>query len=171
MKKLAILFIAIFTVGLVSAQSPIFEKGDHTFNIGTGVANRGLPLEFSYTVGIVDDLFGAPGLTLGVGGYFGYSFWGPQFVLNNPNSDRGWSTLVGVRAELHYSIVDNLDFFGGPMVGFQHTYWENQVNTTNTLFVPGAYVGAKYFFAPNFGVYASAGYGIVFLSAGLTFQF
>ena len=26
MKKLAILFIAIFTVGLVSAQSPIFEK-------------------------------------------------------------------------------------------------------------------------------------------------
>lgn len=171
MKKLAILFIAVFTAGLVSAQSPIFEKGNHTFNIGTGLGLRGLPFEFSYTAGIVDDLFGARGLTLGIGGYFGYSFWNSQIYHPNPSAYefRGWSALFGVRAEVHYSIVDNLDFFGGPMVGFQRTYWENHADARSIF--TGAYAGAKYFFTPNFGVYASAGYGIVFLSVGATFQF
>lgn len=170
MKNLAILFIAIFTVGLVSAQSPVFQKGDHTINIGTGVALRGLPIEFGYTAGIVDNLFRVPGLTLGVGGYIGYSFWNPQMPHLIPAAYKGWSTLLGARAEVHYSVVRNLDFFGGPMVGFQFTSWENQSNM-NFIFTPGVYAGVKYFFTPNFGVYASAGYGIVYFSGGFTFQF
>lgn len=170
MKKIYLLMIAILFAATTSAQSPIFEQGNIAINAGVGLGLRGLPVEVSAIYGIVDDLFRADGLSLGVGGYFGFTSWKSGLLWYSG----GYSVLPGVRGEVHYSVVDNLDFFGGVLLGLRMDHWDNDLvfgNYTNWNLSTGAYVGAKYFVTDNFGFYASAGYGITYLSAGIALQF
>lgn len=162
--------IAILFAVTTSAQSPIFEKGNTAINVGVGLGLRGLPVEVSAIYGIVDDLFRVDGLNLGVGGYFGFTSWKSGLLWNTA----GYSVLPGARGEVHYSIVDKLDFFGGVLLGLRMEHWKNDVllgNYTNWNLSTGFYLGAKYFVTDNFGFYASAGYGITYLSGGIALQF
>jgi hypothetical protein len=170
MKKFYFLMIAILFAVTTSAQSPIFEKGNTAINIGVGLGIRGLPVEVSAIYGIVDDLFRVDGLNLGVGGYFGFSSWKAGGLWTYG----GYSVLPGVRGEVHYSVVDNLDFFGGVLLGLRVDKWDGYYfpgTTSSWTISTGAYVGAKYFVTENFGFYASAGYGITYLSGGIALQF
>ena len=170
MKKFYLLMIAFLFVATTSAQTPIFEKGNVAINLGVGIGLRGLPMEASAIFGIADDLFNVDGLTLGVGGYFGFSSWKSGGLWTYG----GYSVLPGARGEVHYSVVDNLDFFGGILLGLRVDKWEGYYLpglTTSWNLSTGAYIGAKYFVTENFGFYASAGYGITYLSAGISLQF
>ena len=172
MKKFYLLMIATLLMATTYAQEPIFEKGNTAINIGVGLGLRGLPLDLSVTYGIVDNLFTAKGLTLGVGGYLGFSSWKSSSFWGYG----GHTFFPGAKVEVHYSIVDKLDFFGGFLAGLRIDKWDAGYWTTpgterSYYFSTGAYVGAKYFITPNFGFYATAGYGIAFLSGGIALQF
>lgn len=151
--------IAILFAFTTSAQNPIFEKGNIAINAGLGVDFIGLPFEVSCIYGIVDDLFRVDGLNLGVGGYLGFSTF----------SIYGFSVHPGVRGEVHYSIVDKLDFFGGALI--EYNYLKNRPRYGLFGLYTGLYVGAKYFITDNFGFYASTGYGMTYVSAGIALQF
>lgn len=172
MKKFYLVMIATLLMATTLAQGPIFEKGNTAINIGVGLGLRGLPLDLSVTYGIVNDLFGADGLTLGIGGYLGFSSWKAGSFWGYG----GYTLFPGAKVEVHYSIVEKLDFFGGVLAGvridkWDSGYWYYQENERSVYFSMGAYVGAKYFVTPNFGFYATAGYGLSYLTGGIALQF
>ena len=105
----------------------------------------------------------------------------------------GWrNTLIGLRAAYHFNWfheIDKLDLYAGVMTGYsigKHTDestrtnrvtgvtepW-NQYNYVYNLNTPriGAFVGVRYLFTNNFGVFAEAGYSVALINGGLTLKF
>ena len=93
--------------------------------------------------------------------------------------------LIGARATYHFAIegaiAEKLDPYAGVMVGYVVTSSSNNVpaGTNNISYTEkggavgaGAFAGARYYFAPNFGVHAEVGYNIIaVLNTGITFRF
>ncbi len=162
MKKLFVLIAFIsFGISHSYSQNETFSKGTNAINLGVGVASfRSFPITASYEIGIIDGILDKG--TIGVGGIVGfrtYTSLGYRYTSYN----------FGIRAAFHYYLVENLDLYAGAMVGFSYFATYYGVNP-NQLF-PGAYVGARYYFSPNFGVMAEAGAGISNINGGIVFKF
>jgi len=179
------------------AQS--FEKGTKAINLGFGIGG-GYGLGSYYTrVGVIPTFLVAmdvgvadigPG-TLGIGGLVGFNT--VQSSYRYANIFNGYSTgtyrstnlLFGVRGNYHWNEWhnnDKLDTYAGVMMGasvrVSDSYTSNETqqatalgSVVNNPFRHHVYVGARYLFSPNFGVFAEVGHGITYLSGGLTFKF
>jgi hypothetical protein len=162
MKKVILLLMLLpFFTSASFAQNETFSKGTSAINLGVGVGSfRSFPLTASYELGIIDGILDKG--TIGVGGIVGFRTY-------TSVGYRYTSYSFGVRAAFHYYLVENLDVYAGAMVGFSYYSAYYGVNP-NQLF-PGAYVGARYYFSPNFGVMVEAGAGISNINGGIVFKF
>jgi hypothetical protein len=170
MRKL--LFSAGLFLILVSAASAqdIFRKGAQRLNAGIGVGS-GIPVEVSYERSVVDGLIkSTDNGAIGIGAYGSWYH----------NNVADWSYnyyVLGARGAFHYQFVDKLDTYAGLMLGYNiaTSRWagsgEAYGTASGSVFAFSTFIGARYFFKPSLGVYAEAGYGISFLSAGVTFKF
>lgn len=169
--KNVLLFSGLFLlfVSAASAQD-IFRKGAQSLNAGVGVGD-GIPVEISYERSIVDGLVKkTDNGAIGVGAY---GSWYHDAV-----GDWSYNYIVlGARGAFHYQFVDKLDTYAGLMLGYNiaSSSWRGDGEAFGTasgsVFAYSSFIGARYFFKPNLGVYAEAGYGIAFLSGGVTLKF
>ena len=184
MKKLfALLFIAIFALTQMSAQEPIFVKGDKVLNLGIGLGTTLYtgsyyhmtvpPISASLELGILDGIIDKG--SIGVGPYVGfasykweYSGWGYKYS----------NIIIGARGNFHYPFIDKLDTYTGLLVGFN-------VVTSSEFGTPVGYdysasssgiawswfIGARYYFTDNIAGMVELGYGIAYLNLGVALKF
>lgn len=191
MKRLfisAMLMVAIATIGKAQTSSSAFKNGDNLFQVGIGVGSpffgygysSSLPFNptISYEKGITDQI--------SAGGII--SFASSKYQYNGFTVFKQSATYIGARGAYHVNqylnLGDNVDLYGGVSLGVvivnttdEGTIKDQQGNTLNFSQTGsgvgfGLYAGGKYYFQPNFGVYAEVGYqSLSFLNLGVTFKF
>lgn len=172
-----------------SSDNEPFHKGSNSLGIGLGGGVDygyygpvdAIPmLLVSFDHGIVDHL--GPG-NLGVGGFVGFRTASSTYFTNYKAS---WTTfMIGVRGTWHLTLLadknSKFDPYGGVTAGlringYKNTYYSNNqlidpYNYNHVNHITGVFVGAKYNFSKNFGVFAEAGYDISVLRGGLCINF
>jgi len=170
MVKKIFLFSALFLVFISAAHAQeIFSKGTQFLNAGLGLGTY-IPVEISYERSIVDGLIKKKNGAIGVGAYLGY-YGHTQYDWRYNNY------VLGGRGAFHYQFVPKLDTYGGLMLGYDIASFkwvgdgESVGTASGSAFWYSAFVGARYLFKPKLGVYSEIGYGIAYLSAGVTLKF
>ncbi len=189
MKKLrvklysSILLLALIVCPAIKTHSQEFEVGDKLINAGIGFGSTWYtgtwykttlpPIFVSADIGFKDDI--GPGV-LGLGGYLGMSSY--KYEATYYLGNWGWkytSIVIGARGTYHYDLVDNLDTYGGLLLGFRiisSKFFGDETWATGSASSSGIaysfFVGGRYFFSDNFAVMAELGYGIAWLSIGVT---
>ena len=184
MKKLTMLLIVVsFTLTQLKAQEPTFSKGDKVLNLGLGLGSMlysGFgyksmipPLSASVDVGIVDNVLEKG--VIGIGGYLGYSSYKLDY------SAGGWkysNLILGGRGTFHYPLVDKLDTYGGLLIGFNVASSKEygivtsyNYHATSGGLVYSAFIGAKYYLQNNLALFGELGYGISYLTLGVSLKF
>ena len=184
MKRIALLIIAMLTLGFAAQAQSTFTKGTTTANLGLGIGGTLFDKDFSVllpplSVGIdysvASGLFDGNG-SIGVGGYLGaevYRYKGFDSSV--------WSqTLVGPRGSLHYQFVDKLDTYFSLMLGVNIISWNYNMKVadvaikdkdTSARFGWGAHFGTRYYLSDHWAVMGEFGYGLTFLTLGATYRF
>ncbi len=186
--------LALALIPFQPLMSQAFEEGDNVIGLGLGIGGH-YGAYASYTsqtpaLGLYYE-HGfkqlGPGV-LGLGGFLGYkslsyrsryAWWGPSFEY-----DWRWTYLIiGARGAYHYNDwhgLDALDTYGGLMLSYNSVKWVD--NTRYPVGFDPAYrlkgsslgltgfLGARYYFTPNFGAQGEVGYGISILSLGLVYK-
>ena len=192
MKKLllkVLLVTFVLSAGLFDslAQEQAFEKGDNDLSIGMGFGTTWLssgystllpPISVSFDHGLRDDW--GPGV-FGIGGYVGTSLYRQKFTFGGETYGYNYTTMIfAARATYHYTFVDKLDTYGGGILGFRITgnssygTWPGGVSAdpdNNFAIANSLFVGARYYFSDAFSAYSELGYGIAYLTIGVTFKF
>ncbi len=187
MKKtfIAVIAIAIMSAVTVQAQKSTFNKGDKVVNAsigfgsvlysGLGYSTQVPPIAASFELGIKDD-FLTDKLSLGLGGYLGYSKnkWDYSYA------NYGWTysnLIIGGRAAVHYPLIEKFDTYGGIMIGFdivtEKEFGTNYGFTNNAHgsgLVWSGYLGGRYYLTNNIAVLGEIGYGIAWLNVGLSIK-
>lgn len=184
MKKIITMVAAIMmAVPLIQAQESMFNKGDKVINLGIGIGNtfysgsyytRGVPpVSFSYEQGIVDEVFDKG--VIGIMGYVGYNSYKYDYL--------GWgykysNIVIGAGGLFHYPLVDKLDTYAGVLLGYNISTatefgtpigWD--YNATSGGIVFSGFVGARYYFSEKFAAFGQLGYGIAYLTLGVSIRF
>jgi hypothetical protein len=179
-----ILLLALIVCPAIKTQSQEFEVGDKLINAGLGIGATWYsgsyykttlpPIFISADIGFKDDI--GPGV-IGLGGYLGMSSYKYEWTYLYTWGWKYTSIIIGARGTYHYELVDNLDTYGGLLLGFNiitsKVYGDSQWVTGTASGSGLAYsffVGGRYFISDNFGVMAELGYGIAYLSLGITLK-
>ncbi len=182
-KSILIVFLIVlsllFNQSFVKAQT--FEKGDVALNIGIGAGSAyGLATGASVWPGVNASIeYGVYQLKkVGVFSIGGITSWQHAWS-GYTGYDVSWNEFYfGARSAFHLTLleVDNLDVYGGLSIGirsysdpvFRNNRWENDYNV-----VPfgGLFVGGRWYFTPNFGVFSELGYDVAWIKAGISFKF
>ncbi len=188
MKKIIIataLFLA--TVNICTAQA--FTKGTNLASAAIGIgssigsfSNSSQAPAFSvqYERGIAEA--GNNGI-IGVGGYLGVKSYKYSGKSGTYEYSQKWNyTVVGVKGAYHYQLSnDKVDVYGGVMLSYNilrykfednDNYTENDYSRSYGSAVGfTGYVGGRYYFAEKAAAFAELGYGVIYLSLGVTLKF
>jgi len=184
MKKLSILLSVLVVATSVSfAQESVFNKGDKALNLGIGfgsilymgsyystqVPPVSASLEYGYLDGVLEKG------VIGLGGYVGYSAHKWEYY------NWGWrytTFIIGARGTFHYPLVDKMDTYMGLLLGARIVSSKEFGTNTGYYDYSAAgsglayswFVGARYFFTPNFAVMGELGYGISYINLGIALK-
>ncbi|MDT8400760.1 MAG: hypothetical protein RQ743_03615 [Bacteroidales bacterium] len=183
-KLLALPLIAFFALTQLSAQDPVFVKGDKVLNLGLGLGTTLYtgsfykmqipPISASLELGIVDEIIDKG--SVGVGPYLGfasykweYSGWGYKYS----------NIIIGARGNFHYPFLEKLDTYTGLLVGFNIVSAKDfgEINpfydysTSSSGLVWSWFVGARYYFTETIAGMVELGYGIAYLNLGVAMKF
>ena len=178
MKRVVLLGCFIFSFIALQVSAQTFAKGDNVVGLSVGLGGawysgygfgwNGVTRTPSFTLSYENCIVGSlwdDKSSIGIGGQIGYSSirWKDiDWRINN--------TLVGGRGALHYAFVDKLDTYVGLMIGYKfvsdNTSWKYP-----NKFVSDYYLGARYYFADNFAVFAEIGYYVSNFNVGLALKF
>jgi hypothetical protein len=184
MKRILMIVAALMlTVPLIHAQESTFNKGDKVVNLGIGIGNtlyRGTyytsgvpPISISYEQGVADEILEKG--VIGVLGYLGYTSYKYDYL--------GWgykysNILIGAGGMFHYPLIDKLDTYAGILLGYNiasSTEFGTPVgwdySATSGGFVFSGFVGARYYFTEQFAAFAQVGYGVAYLTLGVSIKF
>ncbi len=180
MKKIVLLSLCIcFSVAQIFGQELTFKKGDRVLNIGIGLGSTlysgslyksGLPpISGSLEFGVKDEVFEKG--SIGVGPYLGFSSfkWSNYYKYTN--------VIVGARGLLHYPLVDKLDTYAGLLLGYNIVSVKDldpylgDFSGSSSGVAWSLFVGGRYYFKDTFGVMAELGYGIAYLTLGISLKF
>lgn len=180
----------VFSAKKTNQGSTPFHKGSNTLGLGLGggvsydyfgniTSSPTLLVTFDH--GVLDDL--GPG-NLGIGGIVAFKTASSTYLTNYKAS---WTNvIIGIRGTWHLTLLadknDKFDPYGGITTGlrfnsYRNTYYKSNpqfidpYNNRNVYPVIGAFVGAKYNFAKNFGAFAELGYDISFFRGGICLNF
>lgn len=175
-KLLAVLIVVTFSFAQLVAQEATFVKGTKVLNLGIGLGSTyygGLygshspALSGSFEVGIKDDVLEKG--SIGIGGYVGYS---------SAKYADYWKTsniLIGARGSFHYPLVDKLDTYTGLLLGYNifstKYYTTFTVGGSSSAVALAWFAGARYYFTDKFAGMAEVGYGIAYLTLGVSLKF
>jgi hypothetical protein len=182
------LFISVSA--LAGAQTNPYQVGDNMLSLGIGFGSSygynlarqtpALSLQFEHATA---DL--GPGF-ISVGGYLGYK--GYRYTYNYGNGyfyKQNWKYyIVGARAAWHLSELDGVnlskwDLYGGVMLSYnlaRYTYEDNDpfFDYSNNTYGNGVsfstYLGARYFLTDRIAVMGELGWGIAYLTGGISIK-
>lgn len=188
-KALSLICILLVSGSLLKAQT--FEKGDNVLSVGAGFGST-----LGYTRGgtqtpAVSVNFERGGWEVGPGvisggGYVGYKAMKYSSSSGGYTYTQTWNyTIVGARAAYHYTgwDTDKFDVYGGVMLSYNilsYKYKDNMGSSGGGVSGLGSYgsaagfsgfVGGRYYFTPAIAAYSELGYGVSYLSAGISFKF
>lgn len=183
MKKILLPLIAIALFVMQGYSQDVFVKGDKVLNLsvglgsglykGSGYGSKIPAIAASYEACVKDELFDANS-ALGIGGYVGYT--GAKY---NFGSGYGWKysdIIIGARGAVHYQFIDNLDTYGGLMLGYDivssKEYGTGPFvgNASGSSFLLDIFVGGRYYFSDKFAGLVEIGSGISYLNIGLAIK-
>lgn len=191
MKKIRLFFAVIVLLAFPgTVMSQAFDMGDNVLSGMLGIGGH-YGIYSSYTT--VTPGFGisyehglqveAGSGVIGVGGYVGYKSLGyKKAYLGNYVYDYRWTyIIVGARGAYHYDLfgVEELDTYGGLMFAANILSTEDKSTypsgyddlvTGNTYPSVTLFVGGRYYFTESIGGLMEIGYGISYLSFGLSFK-
>ncbi len=181
--KQHLLSAAVAAVLSFGASAQVFEEGAKFLHAGLGVGSpyaysgskMGVPpLHASFEMGVTDKI--------GVGGLIGYtsSTWDQAFFTTNYSWKFSY-LIIGARGAYHFLDHEKIDAYGGAMLGYNIAsakFESNDADLERLVTEPsvgglafGAFVGGRYMFSDNSGVFAELGYNIAWLSVGYTAKF
>jgi len=187
MKKVLAFFVALmFAFPAIKGQENMFDLGDKVISVGLGIGNTLYiggsgystmvpPISISFEQAVVDDIFEKG--VLGVGGSFGYTSF--KYRYNFDNQDWGWNyhnIILGAGALLHYPLLDRLDTYLGTMLGYNWStiaeYGDTGDNIADSAegFVFAGFIGGRYYFTEQFAAFAQLGYGVAYLTLGVSIR-
>lgn len=143
-------------------ENTVFNKGDKVLNAGLGFGagfnrhyfgqtNRIPPIIASYEIGAKDELFDKNS-TLGIGAIGSFTRqWNNEY-------DYSYSYLfIGVKGSIHYQFVENLDTYGGLMLGLEFF----GVNSSLSNEVAQSFLlGGRYYLTDKIGASLELGFGL-----------
>lgn len=166
-----------------SGQESVFINGDKVVNIGIGLGSSLYtgnyytgtvpPISVSFEKGIKDNVLEKG--VIGVGGYLGYSSYKYEYL------DWGYkysNIIFGARGTFHYPLVDKLDTYTGLLLGYnlvtgkEFGDWGTGTpyNVSSGGMVWSWYVGGRYYFSDKIGAMVELGYGISYLTLGISLK-
>jgi len=179
-KKFTIAITLLLSVTMMQAQENMFDVGDKAVNLGIGIGstlysgsyyNRGFPaVSFSYEQGVVDEVLEKG--VIGILGYVGYASYKYDYL--------GWgykysNIIFGAGGLFHYPLIDKLDTYAGVLLGYNIVTatefgtpigWDYNASSGGIVF--SGFVGARYYFTERFAAFAQVGYGIAYLTLGVS---
>lgn len=179
MKKLNLFIAAIsLSIGL-TAQT--YSEGDNLLNVGFGLgatfatgSSTIPPLSVSFEHGFTDNI--------SAGGLIGYS--GSKDEV--PTFGGTWTfkysyIIIGARGSYHFYSTDKIDAYGGALLGYNIGSSSVEFEGAGNNFVEpaaadvggvayGLHVGGRYYFNESIGAFGELGYGISYLTLGLTMK-
>jgi hypothetical protein len=128
---------------------------------------------------------------LGIGAYLGYKRAQSRYNDYYYKGERyyyehNWNyMLIAARGVYHWDVLNakNAEVYGGAIVGVRITtynYSSNssdpnidlyKINNQSVFPVYSLFAGARWYFVPNVALYGEAGYGISYLTGGVSFKF
>lgn len=190
MKKSFSLFVIIsfFTASQIAAQA--FQKGTGVGSAGIGFGSsigshsgtQTPAISIQYEQGLWP--LGSDGV-ISLGGYAGYKAFQYKYDAGSVNYKQNWNyTIIGARAAYHYTGLENekIDVYGGLMLSYNILKYKFKDNSGSGsgIYNSGsygsaagftAYAGGRYFFSNNLGAFAELGYGVSYLTVGLSLKF
>lgn len=172
------MIVVAFSFTQLFSQNPTFVKGDRVLNLGMGLGSSyyasyyssQMPaLSASFEVGIVDNILEKG--VIGVGGYMAFS---------SSKYANYWTTsnfIIGARGSFHYPLVDKLDTYTGLLLGYNIAstkYYDTYIggfNASDSRFASAWFIGGRYYLSDTFAVMAEFGYGISYLTLGVSLKF
>lgn len=127
---------------------------------------------------------------LGVGAYVGFkhaqsryddSYFGSKYYYQH-----NWNHfMLAARGVYHWDVLNakNAEVYGGVLIGFRVTTYSYETNSTNNYVVSSKrsdsgvwpvyslFAGARWYFVPKVALFAEVGYGISYLTGGVSFKF
>lgn len=173
MKKYSLLIVLLFCLAGSNLSFAQFAKGQKDLNIGIGLgSNYGLPIGASLDFGITDNI--------SLGAYLGYASKTEELGFGFVSYKWNYTAiLMGARAAYHLKLVDNLDTYGGVLLGYNYGSVSLQGDRNGFFGAEPEYgglawagfIGGRYRFSERMGAFAELGYGIAILQAGLNVKF
>lgn len=173
-KSIYYLITVLLTTAFVSAQE--FNKGTNVINAGVGFGGNfsiyASPSQSpSFSASFERGIWDVPGPgVVSLGAYAGFKTY------KYDNNDKWSYTIIGVRGAYHYNglNVDNLDVYGGAMASYNILSYDDNAysgfGSYGSRASATAFVGSRWYFSENFGVFVEAGYGVAYLTAGVSFR-
>jgi hypothetical protein len=181
MKKLFLIVAAITLLATAGHSQEIFAKRDFVghagFGIGTYLSGTGFkvsipPIVLSGDYGVADNLIAGSNGSIGIGPYIAFMSTKSDFTSYSVKST---FYVIGARGTFHYQFTNDLDTYVGLMFaykGVSHQFPAGQTYSGSSPgLLPGGFIGARYYFAPNIAAFAELGYGIAALELGVAFRF
>lgn len=185
-KSLAFLIVAVFALANLKAQESEFNLGTKVLSAGIGIGNTlysgsyyssGVPpISFSYEQGIKDEVLEKG--VIGIVGSIGYNSYKYRYTYST--YDYGWNysnIVLAVGGSFHYPLLDKLDTYGVLALGYNIATSKEVGNipgddysSSSGGFVFGIYVGGRYYFNEHFAAFAQVGYGIAYLTFGVSYR-
>ena len=178
----------ILTVLLILSTSESFAKGPYNkdksdLNIGIGIGSSLVgdatlpPITASYEIGFpwkTNDFT----KKVSLGGYAGFAMTETDWLWGT------WSythVIIGARGSYHFYSEDDIDAYGGLMIGYNivsssveykhgYSHLPSYQSASGSGLTYSAFVGGRYYFSDSFGAYSELGYGIAYLSVGITLK-
>ncbi len=188
-KNIAFVLTLVFFSALCYSQSA-FVKGTNLIKAGIGLGSSILNYSGStQTPGLSAQFergvweFGGPGV-VSLGGYIGTKSFKYHYSSTYIDYTAKWNyTIVGVRSAYHYAGLKNskADLYGGLMLSYNILKYKYQDKSGSTTYSNGlgsygsgagvtAYLGGNYFFSGNLAGFGELGYGVSYLTLGLTLK-
>ena len=175
MKKFStILFLFVLFVSFSSTFSQVYKIGHNTLSIGIGPGLAGIygsmdvpAISLGYQAGIHKNF--------SVGGIVGYS----SSSYGEFNYKWTYSYIfLGARGEYHFieADIENTDLYAGLTLGYnivsvsEPSGYSGIYSASGSYLLYGFHVGGKYFFSPSIGAFLELGYGVGYITAGVTFK-
>lgn len=186
MKRTIILCLLLIAFS-ASLHAQSFMKGNSALSLGLGLGSsignysgsQTPAISLQYEKALWD--VGGPGV-ISLGGYLGYKAFKYSGNSGSFKYSQKWNyTIIGLRSAYHYNGInaDNLDVYGGLMLSYNILKYKYSDNSGSNSFNGGNYgsaagltlfVGGRYFFSDKVAAFAELGYGVSYLTLGLTFK-
>lgn len=173
-----LLFIAALAVSVsLSAQMTGSSKA---IKANVGLGSGMIPVSVSYEQGVYSF---SNGSFITAGGYVGYGASSEDFV--DGGKFKYNNIYVAAMGNYYFKpIVDKLDLYAGLRLGYDiasaETVWDNpeaeeyygdKYSASAGGFIYTAHAGANYWLSDSFAINAELGYGVSFLSVGVSYKF